>query len=218
MPLNGFHTMGMHGLATGAYLYHSHLGSNFQSETAMAHALSKCTVQDGLSEYVWIYFVVLIIVGAFFAVNLALAVLYLQFTQSQAELEIEREEQAAAISAARRNAVQDSTQLQPSTKRQKSKISGHYRRVKDICFRIQASSYFEVLTLALISVNTVIMASEHHNMQEWHSQVCFWLLNMHRSSSNAFRCVILIMQPILGAQDTCSEFAVRAASASSRAS
>lgn len=139
-------------------------------------------MQDGLSDYVWIYFVVLIIVGAFFAVNLALAVLYLQFTQSQAELEIEKEEQAAALCAAQRDAARDSMAARPSLQRQPSKVTGPYRKIKDLCFNIQGSPYFEVLTLALISINTVIMASEHHEMQEWHSQVCFWVFHSPQQS------------------------------------
>eukprot|EP00892_Ulva_mutabilis_P001295 jgi/Ulvmu1/11166/UM072_0002.1 len=126
-------------------------------------------VQDGVSDYVWVYFVVLIIVGAFFAVNLALAVLYLQFTQSQAELEIEREEQAAAISAAQQKATQDPLAAPKSLRRQQSKLTGSFLWLKRLCYRIQANPYFEVLTLTLISINTVVMASEHHEMQPWHT-------------------------------------------------
>lgn len=125
-----------------------------------------------MSDYVWIYFVVLIIFGAFFAVNLALAVLYLQFTQSQAELEIEREEQEAAINAAKCNAAPTPVAVQASLKQQPSNVAGMFAWVKNVCFSIQASPYFEVLTLTLISINTAIMASEHHEMQAWHSQVC----------------------------------------------
>lgn len=128
-------------------------------------------VQDGLSEYVWIYFVVLIVVGSFFAVNLALAVLYLQFTQSQAELEIEREEQAVALSAAQRNATPDPRSGHRSLERQPSRVPGTFQRVKDTFYCIQANPSFEVLTLTLISINTVIMASEHHEMQSWHTKV-----------------------------------------------
>lgn len=137
---------------------------------------TECSVQDGVSDYVWIYFVVLIIFGAFFAVNLALAVLYLQFTQSQAELEIEREEQAAAMCAAKRDAAPNPMAVQTSLQRQPSNLAGSFARVKEFCFGIQASPYFEVLTLTLISINTVIMASEHHEMQDWHSQVCVMTL------------------------------------------
>lgn len=39
-------------------------------------------LQDAVSGYSWVYFVVLIIFGSFFAVNLALAVLYLHFINS----------------------------------------------------------------------------------------------------------------------------------------
>ena len=39
-------------------------------------------LQDAVSPFCWTYFVVLVIFGSFFAVNLALAVLYLHFVKS----------------------------------------------------------------------------------------------------------------------------------------
>lgn len=39
------------------------------------------SAQEAVSPWVWIYFVLLVIFGSFFVVNLALAVLYLQFTK-----------------------------------------------------------------------------------------------------------------------------------------
>ena len=148
-------------------------------------------MQDGLSSAVWIYFVVLIIFGSFFAVNLALAVLYLQFTHSQLEVEVEKEDAARAAEAAEEarraatavagfnsRAVRSQASVSPSLassfhKRMKeSYCMAFLGKIQSICKRIEAEPKFEALTLCLISLNTVLMASEYHGMQEWHVKVC----------------------------------------------
>jgi hypothetical protein len=40
-------------------------------------------IQDAISPWVWIYFVAIILFGSFFIINLALAVLYLQFCKGE---------------------------------------------------------------------------------------------------------------------------------------
>jgi hypothetical protein len=128
-------------------------------------------VQDGVHEAVFIYFVVLVIIGAFFAVNLALAVLYLHFTQFQAELAVEQEQAAAhkrismAPSAAERTSF-----LEDGVSSQALTCQHQFRR---ICFRIQQNWYFEGLTIVLITLNTITMASVHHGMSNRQIQVRF---------------------------------------------
>lgn len=120
-------------------------------------------MQDGIHEAVWIYFVVLIIVGAFFAVNLALAVLYLQFTQSQAELEVEKEQER----------VQQERTHAPSIRASllNSNPDGWWAKLQDRCFDLQESFWFEFTTMSLIGANTVVMASEYYGMSNAHLQV-----------------------------------------------
>lgn len=148
------------------------------------------TLQDGLNTAVWVYFVVLIIFGAFFAVNLALAVLYLQFTHSQLEVEVEKEDAARAAEAAeaaRRAAtahagftnrvVRSQASVAPSkasslrARMQTSILLRFLGWMQRICKNIEAEPKFEALTLCLISLNTVLMASEYHGMQPWHVKV-----------------------------------------------
>ena len=54
-------------------------------------------VQDAVSPYVWIYFCAMIVLGSFFAINLALAVLYVSFVSEREEHEEEEEEGDGAV-------------------------------------------------------------------------------------------------------------------------
>jgi hypothetical protein len=134
-------------------------------------------LQDGVNQYVWIYFVVLIIFGAFFAVNLALAVLYLHFTQAQAEVEIAREEEARK----RKMTSKMSSSKAAADDREPSLITGQWNGVRNVCHQIQASPYFEGLTMMLIVLNTIVMASSYDSMSAPHVKVrisrfrCCWL-------------------------------------------
>lgn len=150
----------------------------------------------------WVYFVVLITLGAFFAVNLALAVLYLQFTHSQLELEVEREDAARAAEAAEEarraatavagfaNRVKSQVNLNQSERSsfhdlsQSSQIMAFLYKIQKLCKKIEAEPKFEALTLCLICLNTVLMASEYHGMQPWHIKVI--VLSMHPSESLKF--------------------------------
>ena len=120
-------------------------------------------MQDGVNDAVWIYFVVLIIVGAFFAVNLALAVLYLQFTQSQAELEVEKEQER--VHQAQMPVARHSASLHNSNP------DGWWAVVQDRCFELQQTFWFDATTMFLIAGNTIVMASEYHGMSDAHSRV-----------------------------------------------
>lgn len=122
-------------------------------------------MQDGVNELVWVYFVVLIIFGSFFAVNLALAVLYLQFTQAQADLELAHEE-AERHSAPPGEALQASTDAPP-----RDVPVTRWRALRRACFHIQASPYCEGVTLTLIILNTLVMASSYASMSRLHVKV-----------------------------------------------
>jgi hypothetical protein len=147
-------------------------------------------VQDGLHESVWIYFVVLIIFGSFFAVNLALAVLYFQFTHSQKELEAQREDAALAAEAAeasRKKAkavagcpsrvVRPRLSVQPQLissfqqRMQASKLMSGCLWIQQVCQKAAQEPKFEAFTLCLICLDTVLMASEYHGMHPWHTKV-----------------------------------------------
>ena len=106
---------------------------------------------------------VLIIVGAFFAVNLALAVLYLQFTQSQAELEVEKEQERVQQERIHAPSIRASF-LNPNP-------DGWWAVLQDRCYDLQDSFWFEFTTMTLIGANTIVMASEYYGMSEAHAKV-----------------------------------------------
>jgi hypothetical protein len=123
-------------------------------------------IQDGLHESVWIYFVVLIIFGSFFAVNLALAVLYFQFTHSQKELEAQREDAALAAESVQPQLISSFQQ-----RMQASKLMSLCLSIQQVCQKAAQEPKFEAFTLCLICVDTVLMASEYHGMHPWHTKV-----------------------------------------------
>lgn len=122
-------------------------------------------IQDASTPWVWIYFTVLIIFGSFFAVNLALAVLYLHFTNPCGPGD---------------NSSQDETDTESEESIERSKSSEslgqHIERMKKsklerLCYRVQKHPYFEGLTMAFIIINTVVMASESHGMAIWRKNI-----------------------------------------------
>uniref|UniRef100_A0A7S1XCD4 Voltage-gated ion channel superfamily n=1 Tax=Tetraselmis chuii TaxID=63592 RepID=A0A7S1XCD4_9CHLO len=120
--------------------------------------------QDALTGWIWIYFVSLIWFGSFFAVNLTLAVLYLRFKQSQevsAEEAVIQQAEARAKGELDAQAAEDAANLVPV-------VSGPswWRGLRRSCFRLQAHSKFEVLTMIIIIINTAIMMVERHPQPE----------------------------------------------------
>mmetsp|Transcript_3541 Transcript_3541/g.12709 ORF Transcript_3541/g.12709 Transcript_3541/m.12709 type:complete len:1714 (-) Transcript_3541:989-6130(-) len=120
-------------------------------------------IQDGVSPAVWIYFVIMIIFGSFFAVNLALAVLYLYFTDSSGSDEDDEEEDDKADEKDKSesdNKTADDEDTQPvavtSPRLEKPIVR--------LFYNISVSQTFEIVTMCLIIINTVLMASEHHKM------------------------------------------------------
>ena len=108
--------------------------------------------QDAVNPWVWIYFVAMIIFGSFFAVNLALAVLYLFFTEEDPADAEEEGEEAPAVEekAADAGPVVDSN-----------------NPVIRLCQFLSYSARFDALTMSLIIVNTIVMAAEHYKEPTW---------------------------------------------------
>ena len=110
-------------------------------------------VMDTTSTWTWPYFVVLIVFGSFFAVNLALAVLYVYFTgageegrDGDEEKELPIPTQEGEVAVTHRNALQK------------------------MCFKIASSQRFEQVTIGLIILNTAVMASDHNRMPRLQEQ------------------------------------------------
>ena len=110
-------------------------------------------VMDTTSTWTWPYFVVLIVFGSFFAVNLALAVLYVYFTgageegrDGDEEKELPIPTQEGEVAVTHRNALQK------------------------MCFKIASSQRFEQVTIGLIILNTAVMASDHNRMPRMQEQ------------------------------------------------
>ena len=112
---------------------------------------------DALTVWSWVYFVFMIVFGSFFAVNLALAVLYVFFVGANApthdEQKLAEEHEASEASKVEASAAQGNVPVMP----QKTGFVG-------VMHRVATSKRFEYLTVGLICANTVVMAAEYNNM------------------------------------------------------
>ena len=115
-------------------------------------------VMDSVNPWSWIFFVTLIVFGSFFAVNLALAVLYVYFTgetddseEREAEEQVSEKEKAA-LEEAKKESSADEVPVTSSSK------------LSQFCYKVATSPAFEYTTMGLICVNTVVMASDHNTM------------------------------------------------------
>ena len=128
------------------------------------------SLQDGESPWVWIYFLVLIIFGSFYAINLALAVLYLYFTQDD-DAGGEQEKLAELAEA-----VQKDKALIAHEDGEKSanggREHGHEVPVQTAsglvrgCQALIETKTFEFSIIALIIINTIVMAAEFDGMSD----------------------------------------------------
>ena len=129
-------------------------------------------VQDAVNPWVWIYFVVMIVFGSFFAVNLALAVLYLYFTDDEATgATLGQDEGTSPVAkVAAADAGTDSDE---------GKVDSR-PMWKQRMYSLALDSRFEALTMGLIIFNTIVMAAEHHPSPDWlvdASEVINWVLS-----------------------------------------
>ena len=81
----------------------------FQSITCDFWATSMYSLMAAFSPWVWIYFVLIIMVVDFFVINLFLAVIYLEYSDTRAQITLERSASAQAASAARTQSSARST-------------------------------------------------------------------------------------------------------------
>ena len=110
-------------------------------------------VMDTTSTWTWPYFVVLIVFGSFFAVNLALAVLFVYFTGAGEEGRDDDEEKELPIPT------------------QEGEVAvTHRNALQKMCFKIASSQRFEQVTIGLIILNTAVMASDHNRMPRMQEQ------------------------------------------------
>jgi len=162
-------------------------------------------VHDGVNPFIWIYFVIMIVFGSFFAVNLALAVLYLYFTDSSGSGDPEeaggeeggKAEPAAddAVVAAEVTKDADGNEVPVTSPRGDSAL------VK-VCYDIATSQTFEMATMALIVLNTVLMASEYYNMPSTMAYV-YDIINYILTAYFGMELIIKLIG--LGAREYCRD-------------
>ncbi|KAF6257951.1 Ion transport protein-domain-containing protein [Scenedesmus sp. NREL 46B-D3] len=143
---------------------------------------------DAVSPWVLVYFVVLIVTGAFFLINLALAVLYLQFTK---EFSVAPSASAAVTRSASLAAGQASLRLadlqaEPSAQQLAQMTADHYdddssssssssnsstsNRFSSNSSPDCLSGWFSLLSLLMIVANTAVMAAASYPMDPaWES-------------------------------------------------
>eukprot|EP00210_Caulerpa_lentillifera_P004014 g3829.t1 len=115
-------------------------------------------VQDAVGQISWVYFFILIITGSLFAVNLALAVLYLHFTNSESKSEDEEVSSGCSM----RSTIGSSSDSHSLELPFEDK-----NWLRKQCTKIRQSEVVESLTMFLIVFNVVVMAAEHHGMPSW---------------------------------------------------
>ena len=130
-------------------------------------------VQDAVNPWVWIYFVIMIVFGSFFAVNLALAVLYLYFTDDEATgATLGQDEGSSPVAKVAAVGAEDDAM-------DKGKEDSRPVWMQK-CYSLAVDSRFEALTMGLIIFNTVVMAAEHYPSPVWlvdASEVINWILS-----------------------------------------
>mmetsp|Transcript_3119 Transcript_3119/g.7221 ORF Transcript_3119/g.7221 Transcript_3119/m.7221 type:complete len:1718 (+) Transcript_3119:685-5838(+) len=113
-------------------------------------------VMDSVNPWTWVFFVLMIVFGSFFAVNLALAVLYVYFTGAN-DGDDDDDDTVAAKLAAEEKAKADL--LNPDD----VPVTSNNKLVV-LCYKVAMSKPFENVTMGLICLNTVVMAAEFNTM------------------------------------------------------
>jgi len=123
--------------------------------------------QDGVSWWVMIFYVLMIVFVSFFAVNLMLAVLYVKFTEPSSAEDDEGYTPRTSVG----------TTEPPPTKidDEVAVTSWQNSALKKYCYELQKKPAFEMTTMALIVLNTITMASEYHNMPNALSDALEWI-------------------------------------------
>jgi len=105
-----------------------------------------------------LYFIVVVIFGAFFIVNLVVSILYLKFRESAKESKAFKQSRLS-------NADKPNEEFGSQSEK---KIVALLRRVQEPFYKLAKSSYFKWGIVGMIILNTAIMATEYHGMHEEH--------------------------------------------------
>ena len=116
-------------------------------------------VQDAVSPWVWIYFVVLIAFCSFFIVNLALAVLVVHFTKEKSSESSESEQSSPKGEV--NNEIKIEKEFVDATHEYEPEST-----IRKVCYKIQAHQHFETVTIIFIALNTITMAMEREPMSD----------------------------------------------------
>ena len=119
-------------------------------------------LQDGKSPWVWIYFVFLIVVGSFYAINLALAVLYLYFTRRDDDEEAE----SAQDDAGDKKVTSDAKAFDNGGHMPGDVPVQSSSKLVRTCQSIVEHESFMYVIVALIVINTIVMAAEFDGMPD----------------------------------------------------
>ena len=121
-------------------------------------------VQDAVTPWAWVYFVIMIAFCSLFTVNLALAVLYVHFMKQKSEEDEARQIMEALVdkkkSKSKRLSKSDNQVI----------VHTNTHAIKRVCYKLQASPKFEMLTVFFIIANTVVMACEIHPLDDTYEQ------------------------------------------------
>ena len=139
-------------------------------------------LQEGMAPWVVVYFIPLILLGAFFVINLFLAVIFDSFYAAQAEQQIEKEKQIRSSKEAGAKERWSRARSGTGLKQRLSLISKkagrpflsrcHCLKWRVECIhKLVTHAWFDRLMLGLIMLNTVVLASYYHDMPVAHEMV-----------------------------------------------
>lgn len=130
----------------------------FQCVTLEGWTYIAFNIQDATSRGALVYFVLLIFVGSFVIVNLLLAAL----THQYAALKRDNRNKHRGKNRARAATMGAASVASLASPDSRSLVT----RVRSICNRIVNSPYFVYMVAALIVVNTIFLAIDHHNISK----------------------------------------------------
>mmetsp|Transcript_8574 Transcript_8574/g.25632 ORF Transcript_8574/g.25632 Transcript_8574/m.25632 type:complete len:1547 (-) Transcript_8574:159-4799(-) len=140
--------------------------------------------------YAYYFYVVFIVVGALFTLNLFIGVIIDNFTKLKRQLEREGESRAMFLTA-EQLAILDSLRyfLQSGPTKAPPRPNDREGGFRNICYDLGTSIRFEVFIIVMIVLNMIVLALAHYHQTEEEIEVQFWL--------NVFFTMLFVVEAII---------------------
>ena len=119
----------------------------------------KVTNQKFLND---IYFYILIVIGAFFMIKLTVAAIFVKFDKST------KEQRSRLVLIIPKKPKANWKPQEPESCRG---FRYYWYRLRTLCYKLIATEWFGKITIILIVINTVVMASQYYGMTSTHQKI-----------------------------------------------